>query len=46
VLFMSGYSDEVLAAPNGASADEAGFLAKPFTPDDLLRAVNACVGSG
>lgn len=46
VLFMSGYSDEVLAAPNGAAAGEAGFLAKPFTPDDLLRAVNACVGSG
>jgi PAS domain S-box-containing protein len=46
VLFMSGYSDEVLAAPNGASPDDGAFLAKPFTPDDLLRAVSTCVGFG
>jgi two-component system, cell cycle sensor histidine kinase and response regulator CckA len=44
VLFMSGFSDEVLAASNGEPADEAVFLGKPFTPEDLLRAVSACAG--
>jgi PAS domain S-box-containing protein len=33
VLLMSGY------APDGVDAAASGFLAKPFTPDGLLRAV-------
>ena len=38
VLFMSGYSKETLPlAPDGHQA--TAFLAKPFTPFDLLRKV-------
>ena len=42
VVFMSGYSDEIL----GATADEGTpltFLAKPFSPRTLVRAVRAAV---
>jgi signal transduction histidine kinase/CheY-like chemotaxis protein len=38
LVFMSGYTaDPAIAALR--SSGEAGFLAKPFTPDDLLRIV-------
>jgi nitrogen-specific signal transduction histidine kinase/CheY-like chemotaxis protein len=38
VIFMSGYTVDPLIVGVRAST-EAGFLAKPFTPDDLLRIV-------
>jgi CheY-like chemotaxis protein len=38
VVFMSGYTVDPLIAGVRASTD-CGFLAKPFTPDDLLRTV-------
>ncbi len=36
VLYMSGYTDERLMG-RAADTPGAGFLAKPFTPDDLAR---------
>ena len=38
VLYMSGYTDDVLAA-HGVPGAGAALLAKPFTPDALSRAV-------
>jgi PAS domain S-box-containing protein len=38
VLLVSGHTAEIVA---GATAHGAGFLAKPFTPDELLEAVDA-----
>jgi hypothetical protein len=35
---MSGYTDEALA-PHGVLEPGTAFLAKPFTPDLLLRTV-------
>lgn len=40
VLFMSGYSDDAIAR-HGVLAEQAEFLQKPFSPDDLLRKVQA-----
>jgi FixJ family two-component response regulator len=37
VLFVSGYPDDALAA--GQTIVGAGFLAKPFTADALVRRV-------
>jgi two-component system cell cycle sensor histidine kinase/response regulator CckA len=39
VLIMSGYTDDVIAR-HGDAADELSFLAKPFTRDSLLAAIN------
>jgi signal transduction histidine kinase/ActR/RegA family two-component response regulator len=39
VLFMSGYANEVLASQGLRKAGNA-FLAKPFTPAQLLKAAN------
>jgi len=40
VLFISGYSKETLPlASHGRTGESIAFLAKPFTPDDLLRKV-------
>jgi two-component system, cell cycle sensor histidine kinase and response regulator CckA len=38
VLFMSGYSDEVLSWPNDTSRGTA-FIQKPFTPNELTTKV-------
>jgi CheY-like chemotaxis protein len=38
VLYMSGYTDQEDVA-RGVSADDAGFLQKPFTPDALAQKV-------
>ncbi len=40
VLYMSGYSDEAML-PAGVVATGTHFLAKPFTPEELLRKVAA-----
>ena len=42
VLFMSGYSDRIDEVTN-ANFD---FLPKPFTPDQLLKAVRAILAQG
>jgi two-component system cell cycle sensor histidine kinase/response regulator CckA len=39
ILFVSGYSDDVLSARNLESPD-VGFLAKPFTTAELFHAVD------
>jgi two-component system, cell cycle sensor histidine kinase and response regulator CckA len=38
VLFMSGYTDDVVVRP-GVARDGQAFLPKPFSKDSLLRAV-------
>ena len=45
VLFISGYANEVLAS-QGLRRASSAFLAKPFTPGDLLRAVTRLLGTG
>ncbi len=42
VLFMSGYSEDVTDV---AGSMTRRFLAKPFTPDALLRAVDDAIGA-
>jgi two-component system, cell cycle sensor histidine kinase and response regulator CckA len=42
VLFMSGYSDH--AALDDARADGASFIAKPFTPQGLLKKLREILG--
>ena len=37
IVFMSGYTDDPVV--RAAEAGAAGFLAKPFTSDSLLRAI-------
>jgi two-component system cell cycle sensor histidine kinase/response regulator CckA len=39
VLFMSGYTDEAVMA-HGLSLDGLNFIAKPFTPQALIRKVS------
>jgi PAS domain S-box-containing protein len=41
VLFMSGYSEYDVANPGGFS--DAGFIGKPFTPQELENAVRAAI---
>jgi len=43
VLFISGYAPETPARPDAAGNREA-FLPKPFSPDELARAVRGLVG--
>src|SRR5436309_3706731 len=38
VLYMSGYTDDT-SALHGFIADEAEFIGKPFSPDELARKV-------
>jgi CheY-like chemotaxis protein len=42
VLYMSGYSEDLVAA-RGAFEEGSSYIAKPFRPDDLLRAVRAAL---
>jgi CheY-like chemotaxis protein len=42
ILLMSGYSSEAVAGQSGLARD-VELLAKPFTPDDLLRRVRAAL---
>jgi two-component system, cell cycle sensor histidine kinase and response regulator CckA len=44
VLFMSGYAGDHVSMGKAVRAD-ACFLAKPFTPDVLLRAVREALTS-
>jgi two-component system cell cycle sensor histidine kinase/response regulator CckA len=41
-ILVSGYTDSVTS--DHASRDEVVFLAKPFTPAELLRALKTCLG--
>jgi YesN/AraC family two-component response regulator len=41
VLFMSGYSEFDIIDPGGFS--DAGFIGKPFTPQELENAVRAAI---
>ena len=43
VLFISGFHDSELVQ-RFASMKGFSLIAKPFTPEGLLRAVNACLG--
>jgi PAS domain S-box-containing protein len=43
VLFMSGYSNEVLSWPSGSGQD-AGFIQKPFAVDALTSKVREMLG--
>jgi two-component system, cell cycle sensor histidine kinase and response regulator CckA len=45
VLFMSGYTDDVVVRHGVATAD-LPFVAKPFTRDTLLKAVNEAIEAG
>lgn len=38
ILYISGYMDDILRE-HGMSAEEINFLAKPFSPDELLKKV-------
>jgi PAS domain S-box-containing protein len=44
VLFMSGYTDDVLAF-HGIASPEIAFLQKPFTPSELIARVAAMFAS-
>ena len=44
VLYTSGYADS-LEDTSSAGRDREPFLAKPFTPDDLVRKVREAVAS-
>jgi PAS domain S-box-containing protein len=43
VVFMSGYSDEILGSDSGERAPLT-FLAKPFSPRTLVKAVREAIG--
>jgi two-component system cell cycle sensor histidine kinase/response regulator CckA len=44
VLFMSGYTDDVISV-TGAPNEPEQFILKPFTPDELAGKVRAVLGS-
>ena len=44
VLFVSGYTDDS-AMRHDLVEDQVHFLAKPFTPDDLMRKVREALGT-
>jgi len=43
VLFMSGYTDDVVVG-HGVQEHTSRFVQKPFTPEELLRAVQEALG--
>lgn len=45
VLFMSGYTDGMLAGP-GVASDATRLLHKPFATDELLRTVADALDEG
>jgi DNA-binding response OmpR family regulator len=44
-LFMSGYTDDTILRA-GVVADAGVFMSKPFTPDALLKRVEAALAQG
>ncbi|MGA8747073.1 MAG: PAS domain S-box protein [Solirubrobacterales bacterium] len=46
VIFMSGYSHEVLAPQTLAEQGEAAFIEKPFSSEELLRTVRHLLDAG
>ncbi len=44
VLFMSGYAEEIAANPGGLGPDFA-YIAKPFSPDALIRRIREVLGA-
>jgi two-component system, cell cycle sensor histidine kinase and response regulator CckA len=46
VIFMSGYSHEVLAPEALAEQGTAAFIEKPFNASELLRAVRGLLDAG
>jgi diguanylate cyclase (GGDEF)-like protein/PAS domain S-box-containing protein len=45
VLLMSGYAEELVMRPGGLGPDRA-FIAKPFSPNELLRKVREVIDAG
>jgi len=43
VLFMSGYTDEPVQGGRDPDGMEAGFIQKPFSPEDLARRTRAAL---
>jgi two-component SAPR family response regulator len=43
ILYMSGYKEEHLAR-FGSLLHNCSVLSKPFTPQELLRAIHKCTG--
>lgn len=46
VIFMSGYSHEVLAPEALARQEDSAFIEKPFSASELLRAVRGLLDAG
>jgi len=44
VIFCSGYTDEILGN-DALLRQNSNFIEKPFTPEELVRKIRACLDS-